>query len=78
MIFRATAAYGDDADPLSSRHLFRFLRFQMRADNGGLTHEHAARLLYRPQSFVSKRESGEGRVDFVELQFFREGLQKAT
>ena len=26
MIFTATAAYGDDADPLSSRLLFRFLR----------------------------------------------------
>jgi hypothetical protein len=26
MIFRATTAYRDDADPLSSRHLFRFLR----------------------------------------------------
>jgi transcriptional regulator with XRE-family HTH domain len=28
-----------------------------------------ARLLGRPQSFVSKFESGERRVDFVELQY---------
>jgi len=27
MILKTKAAYGDDADPLFSRHLFRFLRF---------------------------------------------------
>ena len=33
MILKSKAAYGDDVDPISSRHLFRFLRFQMRAGN---------------------------------------------
>jgi uncharacterized repeat protein (TIGR03803 family) len=33
MILKSKAAYGDDADALSSRLLFRFIRFQMRADS---------------------------------------------
>jgi transcriptional regulator with XRE-family HTH domain len=33
----------------------------------GLTQTEVAKLLSRPQSFVSKSESGERRVDFVEL-----------
>jgi transcriptional regulator with XRE-family HTH domain len=40
---------------------------QARLD-AGLTQVKVARLLSRPQSFVSKSESGERRVDFVELQ----------
>jgi hypothetical protein len=32
MIFKSKTAYGDDADALSYRLMFRFLRFQMRAD----------------------------------------------
>jgi len=35
--------------------------------NAGLTQAEVAKLLSRPQSFVSKSESGERRVDFVEL-----------
>ncbi len=35
----------------------------------GLTQMQVARVLNRPQSFVSKFESGERRVDFVELQY---------
>jgi transcriptional regulator with XRE-family HTH domain len=38
----------------------------------GLTQEEAARRLGKPQSFVSKCESGERRVDFVELLAFVE------
>jgi ribosome-binding protein aMBF1 (putative translation factor) len=34
----------------------------------GLTQVEASRVLGRPQSFISKCESGERRVDFVELQ----------
>jgi transcriptional regulator with XRE-family HTH domain len=33
----------------------------------GMTQAEVAQLLSRPQSFVSKSESGERRVDFVEL-----------
>jgi transcriptional regulator with XRE-family HTH domain len=36
--------------------------------DAGLTQAQVARMLGRPQSFVSKFESGERRVDFVELQ----------
>jgi transcriptional regulator with XRE-family HTH domain len=39
---------------------------QARLD-AGLTQAEVAKLLSRPQSFVSKSESGERRVDFVEL-----------
>ncbi|WP_083808388.1 helix-turn-helix domain-containing protein [Granulicella tundricola] len=36
----------------------------------GLTQLEVAKSLQQPQSFVSKCESGERRVDFVELQTF--------
>lgn len=36
----------------------------------GLSQEKAARLLRRPQSFVSKCESGERRVDVIEAKQF--------
>ena len=36
----------------------------------GLTQAQVAQLLQEPQSFVSKCESGERRVDFVELKEF--------
>jgi transcriptional regulator with XRE-family HTH domain len=40
---------------------------QARKD-AGLTQAQVARKLFKPQSFVSKFESGERRIDFVELQ----------
>jgi len=39
---------------------------QARLD-AGLTQAEVASLLSRPQSFVSKSESGERRIDFIEL-----------
>ncbi len=46
----------------------RFLaRLREARRQAGLTQEEAARRLGKPQSFLSKCESGERRVDFVEL-----------
>lgn len=46
----------------------RFLAGLREARRGaGLTQAEAARKLGRPQSFLSKCESGERRVEFVEL-----------
>ena len=42
----------------------------------GLTHIEVARLLGRPQSFVSKCESGERRVDVTELAKFAGAYSK--
>ena len=42
----------------------------------GLTQAQAAAKLQRPQSFVSKCESGERRVDVVELQRFAQLYKK--
>ncbi|MGA2648181.1 MAG: helix-turn-helix transcriptional regulator [Candidatus Sulfotelmatobacter sp.] len=39
-------------------------------ESAGLTQAEVARLMSRPQSFVSKAESGERRVDFIELRHF--------
>ena len=48
-----------------------FLRLLKRArEDARLTQVQVARKLRRPQSFVSKCESGERRVDFVELRYF--------
>lgn len=49
----------------------RFLvRLKKARDEAGLTQAEAARRLRRSQSFVSKSESGDRRVDVVELQAF--------
>jgi len=41
---------------------------QSTRENAGLTQTALAKKLNRPQSFVSKYESGERRLDLVELQ----------
>ena len=41
----------------------------------GLTQVQLAKLLGRPQSFVSKSERGERRVDFTELLEFAEAMK---
>jgi transcriptional regulator with XRE-family HTH domain len=46
-------------------------------EDAGLTQVEAARKLSRPQSFVSKVESGERRVDFVELQYLAKLYRKS-
>ena len=51
----------------------RFLaRLREARQLAGLTQAEAARQLGKPQSFLSKCESGERRVDFVELLAFAE------
>lgn len=63
-------------DPLSKKSLFsprydRFLEELRRARlDAELSQTEAAKELKRPQSFVSKCESGERRVDVVELMDF--------
>lgn len=48
-----------------------FLRCLRRArEKAGLSQSEVARRLARPQSFVSKCESGERRVDLVEMRAF--------
>jgi transcriptional regulator with XRE-family HTH domain len=57
-----------------SRYSARYRRFRERLKaarvKAGLTQAQAAMALRRPQSFVSKCESGERRVDLIELEDF--------
>ncbi len=56
------------ASALHSRKYKRFLvRLKAARADAGLTQVEVARRLRKPQSFVSKSESGERRVDAVEL-----------
>lgn len=56
------------------RERYRRFRVLLRAarERAGFTQREAAKRLGKPQSFVSKCESGERRVDFVELLIFAE------
>lgn len=45
-------------------------RLIVARESAGMTQREAARLLDRSQSFVAKSESGERRVDVIELQEF--------
>jgi transcriptional regulator with XRE-family HTH domain len=56
------------------QYIRRYRRFLERLKSArldaGLTQVQAAARLGRPQSFISKCESGERRVDFVEAEMF--------
>jgi len=51
-------------------------RFKAARIEAGLTQVQVANKLKKPQSFVSKCESGERRVDFIELRRFAELYKK--
>jgi transcriptional regulator with XRE-family HTH domain len=57
--------------PLHTPRYRRFLgRLREAREEAGLTQVQAARALRRHQSFISKSESGERRVDVLELADF--------
>jgi len=59
------------------RHYRLFLELLKQArKESGLTQAEVARKLSRPQSFISKFESGERRLDFVELQYLAKIYRK--
>jgi len=59
------------------KHYRAFLsRLKQARTDAGLTQTQAARRLSKPQSFISKCESGERRVDFVELQYLAKVYSK--
>ena len=56
---------------LHSHAYDRFLKLLKKArEDAGLTQEKAAKKLKKPQSFVSKCESGERKIDVIELAVF--------
>lgn len=54
----------------SARYRLLLKRLREARVRAGLTQVQAARALRRPQSFVSKCESGERRIDVIELDDF--------
>jgi len=72
---RAVQAHGGREDPPmppTNRPEYRRFLARLRAarERVGLTQAEVAKRLRRPQSFVSKCEAGERRVDVVELAAF--------
>lgn len=53
-------------------------RLRQAREEAGLKQAEVARILGKPQSFVSKCESGERRVDFIELLEFARVYAKNT
>jgi ribosome-binding protein aMBF1 (putative translation factor) len=60
------------------RRQYRILlaRLKQARTEAGLTQVEAAKKLAKPQSFLSKVESGERRIDFVEIQFLAKLYRK--
>ncbi|MGB8647653.1 MAG: helix-turn-helix transcriptional regulator [Anaerolineae bacterium] len=52
------------------------LKLRQAREEARLTQEEAAQRLEKPQSFISKCESGSRRVDFVELVMFAQLYSK--
>ena len=61
----------------SSRYRAFLKRLRQARLDAGFTQIQAAAALRRPQSFVSKCESGERRVDVIELEDFARIYRKA-
>ena len=65
---------------MRSLHSARYRRFLRRLkqarQQAGMTQIDVAKALRRPQSFVSKCESGERRVDVIELEDFAKLYRK--
>ncbi len=55
------------------KHYQNFLiKLRQAREEAGLTQAEAAQRMRKPQSFISKCESGTRRVDFVEVMMFAE------
>lgn len=54
----------------STRQQILQRQLRLARESAGLTQEELAQKLHRPQSFVSKTESGERVLDVIELQQF--------
>ena len=63
--------------PYSARYKQFLKRLRDARREAGLTQVEVAKALRRPQSFVSKCESGERRVDVVELEDFARLYRKS-
>ena len=61
----------------SARYRAFLRRLRQARQDAGLTQVQAAVALRKPQSFVSKCESGERRVDVIELEDFARVYRKA-
>lgn len=65
---------------MASIYSAEYQRFLVKLKNArlarGLTQQQVSKLLNKPQSFVSKCESGERRVDVIELLSFAKIYQR--